>query len=275
MVSLELPSAVMAFNQKPVRAVLLDISGVLKNCVDGKDVAIKGSVDAVNRLKASGMPVRFCTNETTTTRSALVKKLQAIGFKVEEDEVFPPAPATCLILKQRGLRPHLLIHPALEPDFKGMEQKDPNCVVIGDAQESFSYQNMNAAFQTLIALDKPVLISMGQGKYYSEDNKLVLDVGAYKAALEYACGIQAEVVGKPSQAFFLSVLSSMNAKPEETVMVGDDIESDVGGAQKCGMRGVLVRTGKYRPSDEQHPKVKPDSIVDNLAQAVDILLKTK
>jgi len=51
----------------------------------------------------------------------------------------------------------------LEPDFQHMDKNQPNCVVIGDATHNFSYQNLNAAFQTLIALDKPVLISMGQG----------------------------------------------------------------------------------------------------------------
>jgi len=61
--------------------------------------------------------------------------------------------------------------------------------------------------------------------------------------------------------------------PEDAVMIGDDIVSDVGGAQACGIRGVQVRTGKFRPADEHHPTVKPDGYVDNLAQAVDMILK--
>lgn len=55
-------------------------------------------------------------------------------------------------------------------------------------------------------------------------------------------------------------------------MIGDDIESDVGGAQACGLRGVLVKTGKFRPGDETHPKIKPDAIVINLYQAVELVL---
>ena len=58
----------------------------------------------------------------------------------------------------------------------------------------------------------------------------------------------------------------------QVVMIGDDIVGDVGGAQKAGLRGVLVRTGKFQPSDENHPTVKPDAIVDNLSQAVDLIL---
>ena len=67
----------------------------------------------------------------------------------------------------------------------------------------------------------------------------------------------------------------MGQPAESVVMIGDDIMSDVGGAQACGMRGVQVRTGKYRVSDENHPTVKPNGYVDNLAQAIDMILESK
>jgi phospholysine phosphohistidine inorganic pyrophosphate phosphatase len=74
---------------------------------------------------------------------------------------------------------------------------------------------------------------------------------------------------------FESALADIGIEAKDGLMVGDDIVSDVGGAQSCGLPGVLVRTGKYRPSDENHAKVKPDRIVDNLAQLVTELLTTK
>ena len=120
------------------------------------------------------------------------------------------------------------------------------------------------------------MYSLGKGKYYREDGELTLDVGPFTAALEFAIEKNAVVVGKPSAEFFLTALADIakdiGCNPDEAVMVGDDIVSDVGGAQKCGMQGVLVRTGKYRPSDENHASVKPDQIVDNLAQFVNNLL---
>jgi ribonucleotide monophosphatase NagD (HAD superfamily) len=61
------------------------------------------------RLKASGLPVRFCTNETTTTRKKLVEKLSKVGFELKETEIFPPIPAVCKILQQRSLRPYLIV----------------------------------------------------------------------------------------------------------------------------------------------------------------------
>uniref|UniRef100_A0A3B5Q211 Phospholysine phosphohistidine inorganic pyrophosphate phosphatase n=1 Tax=Xiphophorus maculatus TaxID=8083 RepID=A0A3B5Q211_XIPMA len=198
------------------------------------------------RLKESDLQLRFCTNETQATRETFVAKLQRLGFDISVSEVFPPAPAAIAVLKERGLRPHLLVHDGLLPEFDAVDKTNPNCVIIGDAAENFLYQNLNEAFRVLIGLEKPVLFSLGQGRYYKETDGLKLDVGVYMKALEYACDLKAEVIGKPSPTFFQSVLSDMGLKPHETLMIGDDLVNDVGGAQYCGMKGVQVRTGKYR-----------------------------
>ncbi|KAM6067615.1 phospholysine phosphohistidine inorganic pyrophosphate phosphatase isoform 1-T1 [Chlamydotis macqueenii] len=225
------------------------------------------------RIKASGLKLRFCTNETQATREQFVKKLQGLGFDISVAEVTAPAPAACRVLKERNLRPHLLVHNDLVPEFAEIDKTNPNCVVIGDAAENFSYANLNEAFRLLIGMEKPVLISLGRGRYYKETDGLKLDVGAYMKALEYACDIQAEVVGKPAKMFFESALAEMGVPPQQAIMIGDDIVNDVGGAQCCGMRALQVRTGKYRPCDENHPHVKPDAYVNNLAEAVDIILQ--
>ncbi|XP_014666351.1 PREDICTED: phospholysine phosphohistidine inorganic pyrophosphate phosphatase-like [Priapulus caudatus] len=260
---------------KEIEGIVLDIAGVLYDSGDGDGVPIPGSIEAVNRLKASGVPVRFCTNATETTRVNLVAKLNRIGFSLEPNEVFPPAPAVCQILKERGLRPHLLVADDCKPDLAGVEQHDPTCVVIGDAAHGFTYDSMNKAFQALMQMEKPLLISMGQGKYYLETDGLKLDCGPFMKALEYACSLEAEIVGKPSKTFFDAVLKDIGISSDKALMIGDDVVSDVGGAQACGMRALLVRTGKYRPTDEKHPTVTPDGVVDNLQQAVELFLSCR
>ncbi|PNJ65309.1 phospholysine phosphohistidine inorganic pyrophosphate phosphatase isoform X1 [Pongo pygmaeus] len=241
-----------------LRGVLLDISGVLYDSGAGGGTAIAGSVEAVARLKRSRLKVRFCTNESQKSRAELVGQLRRLGFDISEEEVTAPAPAACQILKERGLRPYLLIHDGVRSEFDQIDTSSPNCVVIADAGESFSYQNVNNAFQVLMELENPVLISLGKGRYYKETSGLMLDVGPYMKALEYACGIKAEVVGKPSPEFFKSALQAIGVEAHQAVMIGDDIVGDVGGAQRCGMRALQVRTGKFRPSDEHHPEVKAD-----------------
>ncbi|XP_064370428.1 phospholysine phosphohistidine inorganic pyrophosphate phosphatase [Dromaius novaehollandiae] len=263
----------MAAWARAVRAVLLDVSGVLYDSGGDGGVPIAGSAQAVRRIKASSLKLQFCTNETQATREKFVKKLQGLGFDISVDEVTAPAPAACRVLKERSLRPHLLVHDDVVPEFAEIDKANPNCVVIGDAADNFSYANLNEAFRVLIGLENPVLISLGRGRYYKETDGLKLDVGAYMKALEYACDIQAEVVGKPAKMFFESALAELGVQPQQAIMIGDDIVNDVGGAQQCGMRALQVRTGKYRPSDENHPQVKPDAYVNNLAEAVELLLQ--
>ncbi|XP_054222505.1 phospholysine phosphohistidine inorganic pyrophosphate phosphatase isoform X3 [Homo sapiens] len=251
-----------------VRGVLLDISGVLYDSGAGGGTAIAGSVEAVARLKRSRLKVRFCTNESQKSRAELVGQLQRLGFDISEQEVTAPAPAACQILKERGLRPYLLIHDGVRSEFDQIDTSNPNCVVIADAGESFSYQNMNNAFQVLMELEKPVLISLGKGRYYKETSGLMLDVGPYMKALEYACGIKAEVVGKPSPEFFKSALQAIGVEAHQAVMIGDDIVGDVGGAQRCGMRALQVRTGKFRYlSDSCGPGSFASSDAEELAGA--------
>ncbi|KAI5606705.1 phospholysine phosphohistidine inorganic pyrophosphate phosphatase, partial [Silurus asotus] len=258
---------------REMKGVILDMCGVLYDSGEGGGVPIEGSVEAVRRLKSSDLQLRFCTNETQATREKFVGKLTRMGFDIDVGEVFSPAPAVVAILKERCLRPHLLVHDDLLPEFDGVDKSNSNCVVIGDAADNFSYQNMNTAFQILISLEKPLLFSMGRGRYYKETDGLKLDVGVYMKALEYACDLEAEVVGKPAPMFFQSVLNDMGLQPHEVLMIGDDLVNDVRGAQRCGMKGLQVRTGKYRPSDERDPTVTADGYVDNLACAVDTILK--
>ncbi|XP_076060407.1 phospholysine phosphohistidine inorganic pyrophosphate phosphatase [Oratosquilla oratoria] len=261
--------------ERPIEGVLLDITGVLYESGTGNGTAIPGSVEAFKRLKASGIPVRLVTNETCATRSAIVNKLRSHGFELVDSDICNPAPVVVSILKERGLRPHLLVSPEIECEFVELEKDNPTCVVLGDADEEFSFQNMNLVLRTLLAMKEPLLFSLGKGRYYKHKGQIQLDVGAYAAALEFACGINAEVVGKPSPHYFGAVLQALGVTASEAVMVGDDIVSDVGGAQACGIRGVLVRTGKYTPNDENHPTVKPDFIADTLEEVVNLILKTR
>lgn len=252
-----------------LNGVLLDITGVLK---DGGTV-IPGSVEAVRKLREAGLTLRLVTNETQKTRRTLAESLLDLGYSVQERDIIPPCPALISLLKRENLRPHLLVHPNLLPEFEGIDQSNPNCVVLGDAAEKFTYEHLNEAFRILVNMKKPRLFSLGRGRYYSDKEVLMLDVGVFTAALEYAADVKAEIIGKPQPEFFKSALRDMGVEPEEAVMVGDDVVSDVGGAQDCGLTGVLVRTGKYRPSDEKHPTVHPDAIVDDLAHAVNLILE--
>src|SRR5215470_9244405 len=136
-------------------------------------------------------------------------------------------------------------------------------VLIGGAGEEFSYQMLNRGFGHLQGGAK--LVAMHRGLYWRTADGLQLDSGAFLAGLEEAAGIQAEVVGKPAAAFFDAALGHLGADAAHTMMVGDDIETDVLAAQRRGLTGVLVKTGKYLPSTHRAASGAPDHVLDSFA----------
>lgn len=251
-----------------VRAVLIDLSGVLY--VD--DEALPGSVEALKKLQASGLPHCFLTNTTRQTRASLQSGLRTLGFNLDIERLMTAASAARSYVEQHRLQPCLLIHPGLAPEFADLATNRPDAVVVGDAGPGFDYASMNKAFRVLMENSQAPLISMGANRYFREADGLSLDMGPFVAALEYASGRQAVVTGKPSRGFFQAALDKLGVAAADAVMIGDDLENDIGGARSAGIAGILVRTGKYRPEDEQHPEVHPDSIADDFAAAVEQLL---
>lgn len=250
-----------------ISGVLLDLGGVVY--VGG--TPLPGALEALRRLKEAGVPIRYLTNTTRTPRRAMLSKLRRMGLDVTADELFMPALAARQVLRHEGLSPHLLVHPALLEDFEGDWPGPDEAVVIGDAAEGFTYAAMNAAYRALQG--GAAFLALARNRSFQDtDGELSLDAGAFVAALEYATGRVATVLGKPSPDFFAAALESLGLGAAQAVMVGDDAEADVAGAQAAGMRGVLVRTGKYRAGDETRYSPPPDAVAEDIAGAVTWIL---
>lgn len=264
----------MSWLQCPVRGVMLDITGVL---YESGGLAIPGSVDATERLRASGIAVVLVSNESTQPTHQLVAKLQRLGFSwVTEGDVITPVPAVKEVIRQERLNPHLLVHDDVVSEFDSVVSADKpkTCVVVGDADANFSFENMNDAFNCLLAMDDPKLYCLGRGRYYRHNNRLQLDVGAFTAALEFATGTTAAVVGKPGKLYYQNALDHLKMIASEVVMVGDDLHGDViGSGEAVGCRAVLVRTGKFQAAWEGHQAAS--FVADNLAHCVQEILQAK
>lgn len=230
-------------------ALLLDLNGVLFD--DG--TPLPGAVEAVAAARSRGHQIRFVTNTATRSEESLRSDLERMGFQIESDELFTAPLATRRYLQRRGWHPHTLVHPAIDPLFADLKRpegsaQDPDCVVLGDARERLTYGALNRVFQ-LVQQGKP-LIGIGRNRCFRENDRWMLDAGAFLGAIEWAAGVEALVMGKPSGAFFDELVASTDLPPQDCLMVGDDVEADVAGAMTRGLRGVLVRTGKFRPGDE-------------------------
>ncbi|WP_026616510.1 TIGR01458 family HAD-type hydrolase [Ensifer aridi] len=254
-----------------INAVLLDLAGVI---YDGES-AVPGATEAVARLHAAGLPIRFVSNTTRSTKRAVLDRLTRLGLAVASDELFTPAEAACSWLRQHARSPHLLVHPDLVSEFRDLPDAASTAVVVGDAGEAFDYRALNAAFRELV--DGAELLALAPNRTFKDtDEKLSLDAGAFIAALEFAAQKQAVVLGKPAPDFFRSALAPIDCPGADAVMVGDDAETDVAGALKAGVgHALLVRTGKYRAGDESRFEPAPTATVADVSAAVDWILRNR
>jgi HAD superfamily hydrolase (TIGR01458 family) len=251
-----------------VRALLIDLDGVLYV----EDEPIAGAREALARMRAVGLAIRFVTNTTAHSRTATLGKLQRLGFEVEDPELVTPAVLALAHCRERGHRTAALVmNDEVKSDFAEIAQAahDVDVVIVGDLGDAFSYDVLNRAFR--LVLGGAELVALQKNRFWRTSDGLSLDVGPFVAALEYATRRDAYVVGKPAHAFFRLPLAELGVDAASAVMVGDDIESDIGGALDAGLRAVLVRTGKYRIDAVAASGIEPDAVVDSIA-AVPALL---
>lgn len=205
----------------------------------------------------------------------LVKRLKGYGFEISSEEIFTATLAGADLARRSGYASvsPFTPDPALE-DLEGLElvggtsgrpaNRMPDAILVGDLGEHWSYALMQEAFDYL--MNGSAFIAFSRDRYWLRDGKLALDAGPFVAGLEFASGKPALVAGKPSPDFFQAALRSLSSiRPESVAMVGDDLWSDVQGAQNAGLQGWLVRTGKYRSAGVAESGIRPDRILDSIA----------
>lgn len=250
-----------------MRSLLIDLDGVLYE----DDKVIPGAPGVIAWLADEGVPILFVTNTTSRPRRMLVDKLSQLGIAVTEDLILtPPIAASRWIASHVPGPAALFVAEATKVDLAGVPELDEGAsggagsVVIGDMGEAWSYARLNRAFRLLMAEPPPVLVALGMTRYWRASDGLRLDVAPFVKALEYASGRTAMVLGKPSPEFFSTAREMLGSAASDTVMIGDDIVSDVGGAQQAGMQGILVQTGKFRRQDLEGG-IRPDAVLKSVA----------
>jgi HAD superfamily hydrolase (TIGR01458 family) len=252
-----------------VRGLLLDLDGVLY--VEGRP--IPGATGVVDELRSSRLALRFVTNTTSRSRAQTLTKLARLGFAVTPEELITPAVlAVSHCLRHDRCRALLLMNEDVKEDFADLIEDDgtqADAVIVGDLGEAFRYDVLNRAFRAVSAGAE--LVALQKNRYWLREDGLSLDVGPFVAALEYATRREAIVMGKPSRAFFDLVLTDMGIEPAAAAMVGDDVETDVGGALSAGLAGVLVRTGKFTPEALRESGIEPSATIDSIADLPELL----
>ena len=249
-------------NLDNIRGILFDLDGVFFV----GDQAIAGAADVIAHVQRKQMPFRYVTNTTTQSRDTMANKLQAMGLSIQNHEIISTPYAAVLYLRQQGFKScHLLVADEVKSEFA--EYRDdtdqPDAIIIGDIGDAWHYDLLNRVFR--LVMQGSQLIALHKGKFWETAEGLRMDIGAFVAGLEYVTGKQAVIIGKPSEAFFSLALQQLNLPKQQVLMVGDDIDSDVGGAQRSGLRSALVKTGKYRAGYAASSRIKPDVLLDSVA----------
>ncbi len=250
-----------------MQGVLFDLDGVLYV----GESAIPGAVEVLRWVDEAAVPHLFVTNTTSRPRSAIVDKLAAMGMTVDAARILTPAVAACHWLQVHIEGPLALFIPqATREEFADFArvaddaQTGAGAVVVGDLGQGWDFDTLNRAFRLLMQSPSPALVALGMTRYWRTEAGLQLDAGPFVRGLEYATGLEAVVLGKPARGFYAAAAGMLDLPPAELVMIGDDIQGDIGGAQACGMKTALVRTGKFSASDLARG-ITPDVVLDSVA----------
>lgn len=262
---------------RPTRPVayLLDLDGTLY----AGGSAVPGAPETLRWLRRERVPFRLVTNTTSRSRAMIVERMGGYGFAVEPREIFTATLAGAGLARRAGFR---VVTPFLPPpaltdlgdlelvggtaDVPGAARTagGPQAVILGDLGERWTYGLLQEAFELVMA--GASIIALSRDRYWQRGEGLALDAGPFVAALEYATGTSATLAGKPSPAFYAAALADLGCSvPEAVAMVGDDLWSDVQGAQRAGLQGWLVRTGKYREEILRGSGVEPDRVLSSVA----------
>lgn len=283
-----------------VRALILDADGVL--LFAGKPLS--GAVDAVRRLEAAAVPYRVVTNYSSAHRRTLAAGVsRSFGMPVDPRRLITAASAAAAYTARHhpGEPLFVLASPDARAEWDGQHTLTPDeadqgasvaAVVIGDAGDDLSFRNLDIAFRAMRA--GAAFVAMHRNPWWVTERGITLDAGALVVGLEHALGRKAVVTGKPSRVVFREAAMELagelaerdggqRLRRSEIAMVGDDLLSDVAGAHRAGLRGLLVLSGKTDAralsaagaAGRLRGSARPDAVAPDVGAVVEALLASR
>lgn len=253
----------MSFRIKSIRHILVDLDGVLYVGT----TALGGAAEFICWLREHRIGFRLVTNNATLTPAGYVGKLGAMGIEVFEDEVFTSALATALYLrKQRSVqRAYVIGEEGLLEALRGaqveIDPDRPDWVIVG-LDRSLTYAKLATA---ALALQRGArFLGTNPDRSLPVEGGLVPGAGAIQAALTAATGVQPLVIGKPEPLMLELAMSQLGGTLENTVMLGDRLDTDIQGAVALGIPSIMVLTGVSSREDIGQSPAKPSLVVDDL-----------
>lgn len=251
------------------KAVLMDMDGVL---IRGSQV-IPGAVDFIERLKRDAVPFMVLTNNSRFTPRDLHARLMSIGLDIPEKNIFTSALATARFLDTQ--RPQSTAYvmgeagltTALHEIGYVMTEHSPEYVVLGETL-SYSYSQLTRASQLIMAGAR--FIATNPDPNGPTDRGIVPACGAVAALITEATGVKAYFVGKPNPLMMRAALRQIGAHSEETVMIGDRMDTDMVAGIESGLETILVLTGVTTADSVDRFPYRPHRVAESIAELIDM-----
>ncbi len=255
-----------------IKGILSDIDGTLYF----KGVPVPGAIEAVEMLRDKGIELLFFTNTDSKTPKNVYKSLIEYGFKVKEDDIFTPIIALKEFLKDK---PNANLYLVTTEEVKGEFQEFhhvrgteiPDYVIVGDFRDNWDVNRLNEAFRHVIKHKAILLGTQGNIYYLDVNGEPVIDTGSFVHMIANAAHVKPMIFGKPSKEYFFQALKKLNLSSEDTIVVGDDIETDILGAQNANLKGILVKTGKGQFFNSSEGSIIPYKVIDSFSSLTELV----
>jgi HAD superfamily hydrolase (TIGR01450 family) len=252
---------------KTIQMFFFDLDGVLS--VGKENPRYLGGREVVARIKSLGKKSAVLTNDSTHTREQILQNLSRLGFSFDLNEILTSSYLTATYLTGRfGKAGFFLVGEQglqLELEAAGHYQTEdkPSVVVVG-FDRKLNYEKLDKALCLL--RNGASLVGSYGGAVFMSDHGPAMSAGPIIRALEYGSGKRAIMIGKPSPRMFRLALERAHEKPRNAVMIGDQVETDLVGARRAGVRTILVLTGVENRETIRSSKIKPDMIIETVDQ---------
>jgi NagD protein len=249
---------------------LIDMDGVLYR---GTEV-IPGADTFIDMLRERDLPFRLLTNNSQRTRRDVAAKLARMGIAVEEEHVFTSAMATArFVAEQKPAGTAFVIGEgglltALHQNGYAVVDHEPDFVIVGEGR-AFNLELVESAVRMIQGGAR--LIATNMDPNCPTKDGLRPGCGAMVAMLEAATGVKAFSVGKPSPLMMRAARKELGLRTDETIMIGDTMETDILGGVQLGFHTVLVLSGGTRREDLPRYAYWPDIVVESIAEFAELL----
>ncbi|MBU0586001.1 HAD-IIA family hydrolase [Candidatus Micrarchaeota archaeon] len=256
-----------------LKAIILDVDGVI---VNGQTI-IKNADNVIEWIRKNGMKVFLLSNNSRRSRASLVEKLNRIGLKMKEEEVYSASYAAAEYIHEKWPNSKVFaVSDGIEEELKlrgikVVDSKDADVVVVG-LDKDFTYKKLLTGFYAIMKGAK--FVAANDDANYSVENGLMPGAGGIVGAFKGCTEKNPIVVGKPTTRMLEIIMHEHGFKKEEMVMVGDRIDTDIGMAKNAEIKSVLVLTGVSKKQDlEGKEEIKPDWIIESVSELPELIIK--